>query len=349
MAGPQTERVIKLVFEPGAKAQFMRHRAFANAAGVMSKADRGFHPLTHKGAVAGKSRAVSLPPRATLQEALVSTADAALRDFMTNIPAAHDGDAEGVHQLRVALRRLRSALVFYAPYLERCARKRFSDAIRDLGIAFGTARDWDVFVEETLEAAKADGVGEEWIAAFAEEAAVRREASHHAVREQLDGKAPVELVFGIQAWLRGAVWVGPHAEAASEPIDEVMPDMFDRMARKVERRGRKIERLSPRELHPLRKSIKKLRYSAEGTSELYGEKSVNRYVKRCKILQIILGAINDAQVTARLVGEIVPARSAALAPAAGALNEWNARRLETSYKKLRKAWRRLQRAPAFWH
>lgn len=317
--------------------------------GVESKADRGFRLLTHESARSIKSRAAPLPPNATLGETLICTADAALRDFITNVSAAHDGNAEGIHQLRVALRRLRTALVFYAPCLERCARRQFSDAIRDLGLVFGAARDWDVFVEETLEAAKADGVREDWIKVFAEEAAARRDASHRAVRERLDSKAPAELVIGMQSWIRGREWAGLRVDAGSECIDQIMPELFDRLSRKVERRGRKVERLSPAELHPLRKSLKKLRYSSESASKLYGEKPVKRYAKRCKNLQSLLGAINDAQVTARLAQDIAPAHSAAWAPAAGALHEWNARRMKAACRKLPKAWRRLQQAPKFWH
>jgi CHAD domain-containing protein len=316
--------------------------------GVESKADRGFRLLTDDTAPPVKSRAAPVPRAATLEEALICTAGAALHDFVSNLPSAGAGNVEGVHQLRVALRRLRSMLVFYAPFLESCASDRFSDAIRDLGRVLGAARDWDVFVEETLEAAKADGVQREWAETFAEEAAAHREAAHRAVRDLLDGKAPAELVLGLQSWLVGTEWAGHESRSATKTIDKIMPGLFERLARKVERRGRGIGDLSPAGLHPLRKSIKKMRYSSESAAGLYGEKSVKRYAKRCKKLQALLGAINDAQVTMRLAEQIAPPHSAAWAPAFGTLHEWNSRRMKASRKDLRRTWQRLRDATVFW-
>lgn len=127
-----------------------------------------------------------------------------------------------------------------------------------------------------------------------------------------------------------------------------MPKLLDRLAGKVTRRGRHLTRLSASELHPLRKSIKKLRYSAESMSELYPQKSVKRYAKACKQLQTVLGEINDAQVTARLLAEIAPADSAALGAAAGALARWNTERRSEIGTELEKAWHKLKDAGPFW-
>lgn len=98
----------------------------------------------------------------------------------------------------------------------------------------------------------------------------------------------------------------------------------------------------------MRKSIKKLRYSAESTPELYPGKDVNRFVKACKKLQAVLGAINDAKVTVRLLTEIAPGDSACLAAAAGAVQRWNIDRQNGSMPALEKAWKTLKHADLFW-
>ncbi len=316
--------------------------------GAESKADRGYRLLTGSDSSSVKSRAAPLPHRAALKEALTATAQAALHGFVANIPAARAGNPEGVHQMRVALRRLRTMLVLYAPCLERCARERFNNAIRDLGAVLGTARDWDVFVEETLPAARNSGVRAEWIAALEERAAEKRESAHHGVRDLIGSKAPAELVLGIQAWLSDFDWAADQAQAARSAAAEIMPGFLDRVAAKVMRRGRAAARLSPRALHPLRKSIKKLRYSAEAVREFYDEKRVKRHVKRCKKIQTVLGTINDAQMTVRLVREIAPRHSAAWAPPAGGLMKWNTERREHASAKLGKVWRALKHAKPFW-
>lgn len=316
--------------------------------GAESKADRGYRLLTGHTAAAVKARPPPLPSGATLGEALNRATGSALHGFVANLPAARAGDPEGVHQARVALRRLHSMLVLYADCLEPCARERFNNAIREMGVVLGTARDWDVFVNETLDEAGRAGVPEEWILALKEQAEPRRERSRAAVISVIDSKAPAELVLGVQAWIGDPDWAirGPHP--AQTPVREVMPKLLERMAEKVARRGRKTARLTATELHPLRKSIKKVRYSAESVSALFSRKRVKTYVKACKKLQTILGSINDSRVTVQLLGELAPADSAALAAAAGALHKWNAKRLDAARPDLGKAWRKLRQTQRFW-
>ncbi|MGH6878135.1 MAG: CHAD domain-containing protein, partial [Rhizomicrobium sp.] len=315
--------------------------------GGESKADRGYRLLTGAVLPPSKARAAPLPREAVLDEALERTAGAALQAFTANMPAARAGDPEGVHQMRVALRRLRTMLVLFAPRLESCARERFNASIRDFGAVLGAARDWDVFVDETLREARDGGVRAEWTEAVNERAVAKREDAHGGVQALLDGKAPGELVLGIEAWLADPEWAAERPKSARAPLADIMPDLLDRLAEKVARRGRGATRLSPKELHPLRKSIKKLRYSAESVAELYPEKSVTRYVNRCKKLQTVLGAINDSQVTVHLVDEIAPPHSAAWAPAAGALLKWNADRLKDARDDLGAAWRKLRHSDRF--
>jgi inorganic triphosphatase YgiF len=316
--------------------------------GTESKADRGYRLLSGSEASPVKALAARLPREARLAEALQLTGGEALHAFVANMPAARAGQAEGTHQMRVALRRLRTMLVLYAPCLDRGARRRFNDAIRDLGAVLGRARDWDVFVGETLRAAEDAGVHPEWIGALAEPANAKCEEAHREVRDLIDGKGPAELVLGMQAWLLDPEWAAVRPDSAHLPVGKIMPDLLDRVVKKVARRGRGAAKLPPAELHPLRKSVKKLRYSTESVPELYGAKRAKRYAKKCKKLQTLLGAINDAQVTKKLLAEIAPPHSAAWAPPAGALLKWNAGRLKEARRDLDSAWRKLKGADPFW-
>lgn len=326
--------------------QLLEHCPFR--LGAESKADRGYRLLTGCGTPPKKSRGAPLPRDAALGQAFVWTIGAALQGFVANIPAAQAGIPEGIHQARVALRRVRSMLVLYAPCLERCARERFNNAVRELGAVLGAARDWDVFLDETICAAARAGVPADWIAALSEPAEARRLTAHAAVRERLESKAPAELVLGLEAWIGESEWATDLPHASRTPVRKILPELLDRLADKVERRGRRIARLSASELHPLRKSVKKLRYSVESASGLYREKSVKRYVKACKKLQTVLGAINDARVARWLLAEIAPADSAVLGAPAGALQRWNVDRQRGLRRDLEKAWGKLKSADPFW-
>ena len=73
-----------------------------------------------------------------------------LGHLLTNQPAALAGDPEGVHQVRIAIRRIRSALRLFSPHLEAHARRLFEGELRRAGRTIGEARDWDVFCDEIL-------------------------------------------------------------------------------------------------------------------------------------------------------------------------------------------------------
>ena len=104
-----------------------------------------------------KARPIRLAPHVTAANALRHVMLSCLDHLAANEPAAITGvDSEGVHQARVAIRRLRSALSLFEDYVGIVPALRFRERLRDVGKALGEARDWDVFVEQTLPAYLAD-------------------------------------------------------------------------------------------------------------------------------------------------------------------------------------------------
>jgi CHAD domain-containing protein len=120
------------------------------------------------------------------------------------------------------------------------------------------------------------------------------------------------------------------------------------MADKVDKRGQRVgQESSAEELHPLRKSLKKLRYSLESLSSLYPRKTVKRYLRPLKSLQKTLGAINDAAVALRLAEELAQERiDVAIGVAALARTEENASR--DARQRLGKEWAAYRRQERFW-
>jgi triphosphatase len=124
--------------------------------------------------------------------------------------------------------------------------------------------------------------------------------------------------------------------------------LLDRMADKVEKRGRGIASdSSPKELHPLRKSLKKLRYSVEFLSSSYSRKDVKRFLRPVKDLQKTLGAINDAATAIRLTGDLAEQRTE-LTLAAAALAKNQDQTSAEARQRLMKAWAKFERRERFW-
>nr|WP_281175553.1 CHAD domain-containing protein [Roseomonas aerilata] len=180
--------------------------------------------------------------------------------LLAHQPAAAARPMEGIHGMRIATRRLRALLVLLRPCLAPEPEAHFTAALRELAAVLGEARDWDVFVTQTLP--KVAGPEAEWLRPLAE---AERRTAHRRVEEEFGRPTLTRTVPGLAAWAEDPGTVtGKAADGAmDEPLLDLAPGLVERLARKARRRGRHIRRRSEAELHDLRKALKKLRYGIE--------------------------------------------------------------------------------------
>jgi triphosphatase len=177
-----------------------------------------------------------------------------------------------------------------------------------------------------------------------------RRAAERACALAIDSASFTSLALGLSAWMEsgrdhGEVLGGKSLE---RPLSEIATALLDRMAEKADKRGRSVhpEALAE-ELHPLRKSLKKVRYSVEFFSCLYDRKPVRRFVRPLKDLQKTLGRINDAATAVRLADRLVQERiSLAAAMSTVARTQEHASR--NSRKNLEKEWAEYRGQERFW-
>jgi inorganic triphosphatase YgiF len=313
--------------------------------GPRSKAERGYDLVRGTAASAPALEAAELHDKATLGQAFPRLVAAALRDMAAEIPAALQGEVEGIHRMRAAIRKLRTLLVLFAPHIEPEAADRFNAALREIGAVLGAGRDWDVFLTETLAGAR-DEIEAAGIDLLAPAAEGCRTQAHAAVAQLLDGPLPTRLILGMGAWTAGSEWAA--GSASDAPLRDLLPHLLDRVARKVRKRGRRIVHEGAEHLHALRKAMKKLRYSTEDVAPLYGAKAVRRYVKALKSALSLLGDINDASVTRARLDEIAPPDRPDLAGPAAALLVWTEERRTAALAKLGHKWHDVARLEPFW-
>ncbi|HEX5328199.1 MAG TPA: CHAD domain-containing protein [Acetobacteraceae bacterium] len=313
------------------------------------KAERGFRLRSGKDPEAAKAADIEMTPDLTAEAAFGAIVRSGLSHVLANMQAAHLGDPEGVHQLRIAIRRLRAALLLFRPLLQHETTKRFGAELQRAGQVFGAARDWDVFVLDSVPAASADRTAPGWLELLREPAELRRAAALTRLRQELDGPTFTALLLGLAGWVEDA---SRHPLVAGNeqllrPIAEIAPELIERVAHKVAKRGKGVGNAGHEALHDLRKAVKKLRYSVEFAAALYPRKPGQRLIKACKDLQELLGAANDAAVTPELAGQLAEAR-AELAPAVGELADWAAARGRKALRRVPKSWRKLRDAEGFW-
>ena len=294
--------------------------------------------------------APDLSDAATVEDALLRAVGHLLDVMVHQAPACRLGvGPEGVHQLRVALRRLRSVLKAFRGAARGTALERLDDELKALARRLGPARDWDVFLLG-LAAEAAAALGEDRrLAGLVRAAEAKRDAAYHALRRELDGPNFRRLVLdGVSLLLRRPWRAEPDAaepDVLDAPLPEFAAPLLDKRWRKLRQGGDGIAERSLEALHELRLEAKRLRYAAELFAPLWGGKAARRFLKRLSALQEALGTVNDAAVARGLLASL---DGGAPAWAAGAVEAFAAARVGPARESALYRWDDLAAAKAFW-
>lgn len=264
-------------------------------------------------------------------------------------------DPEGPHQLRVALRRLRTAFSLFAEPLGSPELDRLGEEARWLGRVVGALRDLDVVLHDIVEPdakARPDDVG---FTVLADALATKAVSMRKTVRQTLAGERAQAFMFDLARFTHTRGWLrltdfGQTARLA-EPVTELAARRIDRQARAVRKHGGdEIEALPVEERHELRKSLKKLRYLVDFVGPLYPEGKVAPYIKALKKLQNILGHLNDlAMAESLLLAEDAPgATSLRGQRAVGWVLGTRSARVDMEWDGVEKVWRQFEKTRPFW-
>jgi CHAD domain-containing protein len=262
-------------------------------------------------------------------------------------------DPEYLHQARVALRRLRSALEVFSPPLPESV---VAPVVRELGLLasrLGPARDWDVLVTDTLPPIEDEFGAQRGLKAFSARFGRLRHSAGAGARRTVRSARYRQLTLKLSGWLAAEGWgTRPNSAARAalqRPVGEHARRVLEARYRRVRKRGRGLDELSAARLHRLRIAIKKFRYAADFFSGLYRGEPVRETLRRLSRLQDILGALNDAATAADLAAEVGRGRgSGQIAEARGILLGWNRARAAQLKRELREAWQSFREAGKFW-
>lgn len=265
--------------------------------------------------------------------------------------AAEGSNPEGVHQARVAIRRLRTALTLFRPAIGCAAVTELKDRLGALARALGPARDWDVFIAGALGEIVAAFPGEAAIARLARAAEAARAAAYAEVRATLAAPSFRLLTLDLAATLASPPWrAGEDAEAAllrDTPLEDFAAAALGRRSKRLMRAGEGFAQLDIPALHALRIQAKRMRYAGELFGGLYGAKRQRRFQKAVGAVQDALGHLNDTAVAAGLM-HMLAKREPGRAWAAGVVQGWVAARAAHAREDAAEAWARLLDRPPFW-
>ncbi|MCC7547050.1 MAG: CHAD domain-containing protein [Burkholderiales bacterium] len=316
-----------------------------------SKAERGYALALGQAPAPVRARAPVFGTDASLEQVFRAIVFNCVEQLQANERGVVAGeDPEYLHQARVALRRLRSALATFDTAFPRARYAGLLDELRWLDGCLGPARDWDVFVSSTLAAVLRAFPADGGLRALAGHAADLRQDHRRIAVDALSSTRHTRLLLALTGLFLQRPW---QADADSLSVQALTPrqfaqQMLARRHKKVVKRGRRHAGLDHAGLHALRIEIKKLRYAAEFVAGLYERKAAGAYLDPLARLQDLLGGLNDAATVDRLCAELRARLAGAEGESVGLLRGWAAALAEDHLASLPKAWKRFRDARPFW-
>lgn len=307
---------------------------------VRSKADRGYALAMGEAASWSKAPKLDLAADASVERVMTAIARNCLGHMLVNEACALKGEhPEGIHQMRVALRRLRSAFTLFRTMIPEDQYAWLGGEMRWLASQMGPARDWDVFKTDLLVPVRH---------AFAEDPLFHAdldELERAAERKRLEGydtaRAAIRsaryttLVLKLGQWVEARAWrAQPLSEISAmlfQPMTDLAGRLLKRRHKQARRAGASLAEASTEQRHELRIRLKKLRYAVEFFRSLYHDKDTRQYIQQLAALQDVLGHLNDVATARRLLLEVIdgvpgggePVKaSTALTRAAGLVIGW---------------------------
>ncbi len=320
---------------------------------VMSKAERGFMLACGERPQPVKDSACRLSKDTTLDEAITAIIASAIMHFVANWPALRETQhPESIHQMRVALRRLRAALAMFKRALPCSQFDGFRAEAQRIASVLGQARDYDMFGDLITMGPQPHYTEETSFEPLLTAVERRRLASYSHVLAMLDEPETTLFFLRTQEFLARRSWRNALSDEdlprLREPAQIFATDTLDRLHKRVLKRGKGLVNLPDSERHRLRIALKNLRYAAEFFGDLFAGEAVKPYIHAVARLQDLLGAHNDAVSAERLLHDIDEAVGAQSAKAQGIVLGWYGRGKTLADADLRKSWKIFRRREIFW-
>ena len=260
-----------------------------------TKAERGYSLACGDQSHAVYAEPIELQKQMSAGEAFRIIARSTIRHFAANADAVRELDPDGIHQMRVGLRRLRAAISMFSHLLPGERTEQMKAELKWLTSELAPARELDVFVKEKINRTTNGLVPRRGGQTIEKEFAARRaEALEHA-RDAVNSERSRILLIEVLEWIEttdlGAV------NGSQAPVRKIAADILHRRLKKLRKAGRDLEKLSNDDKHKFRIRIKKMRYAAQFFKRLFpgkrDRKQLARLSKHSKKIQDALGSLND--------------------------------------------------------
>lgn len=261
-------------------------------------------PRKSAGKAAGRAKPAATPRRPAPRLNAMMACDTAFRviarrcldDLMANQEATCEGDSQALHQMRIALTRLRTVIWLFSPMVSDPQRTKIRDGLKWLNAHLGAARDMDVATERLQAIDKKQPQDEPYYRAWND----KRANSHRLLARAIRSARYRGLIKDTSGWIENGPWsIKRGKQAAKErasPIAEYGAAELTRRLEKLLKKSRKLLKMDAEKRHRLRLLNKKLSYSIGAFEDLFPDKRFSKLqagLKHLRKAQRSLGQLND--------------------------------------------------------
>jgi inorganic triphosphatase YgiF len=228
---------------------------------LRSKSERGYDLVGGKEHQVVFAGTIELEADMEAGEAFRVIARSTVRHFSGNADAVRNGDPEGIHQMRVGLRRLRAAISLFSKLLSGAGTEELKAQLKWLSGELAPAREIDVFVREDIEPVAHDALLRRGGKAIKQQFEAKRDQAFARASKAVNSERFRLLLIDTLQWIESKQMIA--TEDAGTPVGKFAADVLHRRIRKACKDGRHLDKMSPQERHKFRIRVKKIRYAAD--------------------------------------------------------------------------------------
>ena len=329
--------------------------------GSISKSQRGYSLPTPHAHLAQRATPIALSPSLTAEEALADIIRQSVRQIMANEPAIIEAkNSKGVHQMRVAFRRLHVSLHGFANWLGDPALLVFSKEAQALAASLGHTRDRDVFETDILLPVLSDFPGHKGMEKLLRKSKRQRAMAWKECLTVVASQEFTRFLLRLNLYVEQKAWRTNAEQKArlSQPVQKMARSILKHRRAKLQTSAENLTTLTIEERHEMRKQIKKLRYMSVFFSTVFlspesGPERENQsnYLKQLAALQNRFGALNDVAMAEKIVQEFtvtIGRKSSDISEAIGIIIGWHMRRAHKEWSRIPVLWGEFSALPDLW-
>jgi len=322
-----------------------------------SKAEKGYRLLSNLELHPSNGVMPQYSKKDSLSVVLRQLAWSCLQQFQDNLPGvmgygnlAKEG-TEYLHQMRVALRRLRVVMRMMEKISEDENLAGMYKDVTIMGANLGRVREWDVFIKKILEPLCRSLPKHDSLAEFLERCNRKREAYYDALREGDQVRERQRLLLRFSSWMNSDYW----EREVWQPDESMNTREFaihrlSKLSKRFLSMSHRLDKKHPEQLHALRILAKKLKYSSEFLAPSFDKRRSKPYLAALGRVQEVLGKINDIEVADRLLEGLKKASARSdNRDVFSYAKEWIDKSARGLHGDLRKSLKKVAEQPDFWN